>query len=55
MAQWSETSHSWIITAGVYRVWVGDGSDLTNLPLSQAFSLRSGALGVDSGLTPSAP
>jgi len=29
-------------------------ADLTNLPLSQAFSLRSGALGVDSGLTPSA-
>jgi beta-glucosidase len=53
MAQWSETSHSWIITAGLYRVWVGDGSDLANLPLSQTFSLRSGALGVNSGPGPS--
>jgi beta-glucosidase len=52
LAQWSEASNSWIITAGTYRIWVGDGSDVANLPLSETVTLRSGALGVNSGLTP---
>jgi hypothetical protein len=52
LAQWSDTSNSWIITPGTYRIWVGDGSDVANLPLSQTLTLRSGALGINSGLTP---
>jgi beta-glucosidase len=52
LAQWSDASNSWIIAPGTYHIWVGDGSDLANLPLSETVTLRSGALGVNSGLTP---
>ncbi len=52
LAQWSDASNSWIIAPGTYQVWVGDGSDLANLPLSETVTLHSGALGVNSGLTP---
>jgi beta-glucosidase len=52
LAQWSDDSNSWIITPGTYHLWVGDGSDPANLPLSGTINLRSGALGINSGLTP---
>jgi beta-glucosidase len=52
LAQWSSAAHSWVITPGTYRIWVGDGSDPANLPLSATVSLTGATLPVSSGLSP---
>jgi beta-glucosidase len=50
LAQWSDSANSWIITPGTYRIWVGDGSDLANLPLSTNVSVAGAVLGVNASL-----
>ena len=39
----------WVVPGGSFRVYVGDGSDLANLPLSTTVAVRSASLGFDSG------
>jgi len=45
-------SGSWLVTGGGYGLWVGDGSDLANLPLHTTVALSARNLGVDSGPAP---
>jgi beta-glucosidase len=49
LAHWDAASHGWVVDAGTYRVWLGDGSDLANLPLTTTIQVPAAALGVDSG------
>jgi beta-glucosidase len=49
LATWDTTSHSWIVTGGTYRLYVGDGSDVANLPLTTTIPVAATTLGVDSG------
>jgi beta-glucosidase len=50
LAVWDTASGSWVQPAGTYRIWVGDGSDLTSLPLSTTVAVKATtSLGADSG------
>jgi beta-glucosidase len=50
LAQWSGSANSWTITPGTYRIWIGDGSDQANLPLSTNVSVAGAVLGVNASL-----
>jgi beta-glucosidase len=52
LAHWSTLAGQWERSAGRYRIWVGDGSDLAHLPLSATVTEPALALGVDSGPAP---
>jgi hypothetical protein len=43
-----------VISPGTYHIYVGDGSDLANLPLSGTITATGTILGIDSGPAPSA-
>jgi beta-glucosidase len=49
LAHWDTTTHSWVVDAGTYRIWVGDGSDVAHLPLVTAVQVPARSLGVNSG------
>ena len=48
---WDMAANSWVVPGGTYHLYVGDGSDLANLPLTTTVSLAAQSLGVDSGPT----
>jgi beta-glucosidase len=52
LAQWSTTAGQWVVPAGTFHVYVGDGSDPANLPLSATIPMKGASLGVDSGPAP---
>ena len=49
LAVWSTAQQQWIVPAGPYRLYVGDGSDIGNLPLTTSVNMAPAALGVASG------
>ena len=49
LAHWSVARHSWVVEGGTYRLWVGDGSDQANLPLSTTVQVSQASLGANSG------
>jgi hypothetical protein len=49
LAHWSTASHSWVIEGGAYRIWVGDSSNPSNLPLTTSMQVPAAALGANSG------
>jgi beta-glucosidase len=49
LAVWDTASGGWVVPAGRYRVWVGDGSDLSSLPLTGTIDVAAASLGADSG------
>ena len=55
LAWWNSAANTWQVTAGEYDVWVGDGSDVANLPLHALVYHGSAVLGPHSGPTPPAP
>jgi beta-glucosidase len=54
LAAWDTAQHTWVVAGGNYRIWVGDASDLANLPLRGQVHVAPQALGVDSGPAPGA-
>jgi beta-glucosidase len=52
LAHWSSTAHTWVVTPGSYRIWVGDASDPAHLPLSASIRIGAATLGVRSGPAP---
>jgi beta-glucosidase len=52
LGQWSTAENQWIIAGGVYHVWMGDSSDLANLPVQLSTQVQPAQLGVDSGPAP---
>ncbi len=57
LAQWSTTANQWVVPAGTFHLYVGDGSDLANLPLSATIAMKGASLGVElrTGRPPSVP
>jgi beta-glucosidase len=53
MSWWSDTANGWTQTQGSYGVYVGDSSDLSNLPLHSTFDMTSTP--ADRQVTVSAP
>jgi beta-glucosidase len=49
LARWDPASHSWVVDGGTYRVWVGDSSNLRNLPLTTTVPVPPASLGANSG------
>ena len=49
LAVWNGASGGWAVTGGAYKVWLGDGSDLANLPLSGQVHVAPMSLGAVSG------
>jgi len=54
LATWAKPAQTWKVAAGTYRVWVGDGSDLANLPLHADVVEAARSLGANSGPRPAA-
>jgi len=52
LATWDSTGRTWTVTAGTYRVYVGDGSAPTSLPLSGSAAVGAATLGAASGPAP---
>lgn len=52
LSYWNTARKSWVMAAGHYQVWVGDGSDLGHLPLHGSLYRPGARLGVDSGPAP---
>jgi beta-glucosidase len=55
LAHWSTPAGQWERSAGRYRIWIGDGSDLAHLPLTATRYEPFAALGVNSGPAPVPP
>jgi beta-glucosidase len=55
LAVWDSAAGSWTVPGGAYLVYVGDGSDLAELPLSAGVAVTPADLGADAGLTPGSP
>jgi len=53
LATWDPVRNSWVVLAGTYHLFVGDGSDLANLPLSATVAVTGANLGANSGPAPS--
>lgn len=49
LATWSTTSSGWVVNAGTYRLWVGDGSQPADLPLTTTVRIGRAALGAGGG------
>jgi beta-glucosidase len=49
LATWDSANQTWVVDGGSYRVWVGDGSDPAQLPLTTTVSLAPAVLGPNSG------
>jgi beta-glucosidase len=49
LATWDTAATSWVVGGGTYRIFVGDGSDLANLPLATTVQVKAASLGADSG------
>jgi beta-glucosidase len=49
LATWDSATGSWVVPGGSYQLYVGDGSDLANLPLTTTVNVTAASLGVDSG------
>ncbi|HEX3541058.1 MAG TPA: glycoside hydrolase family 3 C-terminal domain-containing protein [Acidimicrobiales bacterium] len=49
LAIWDSAKTTWSVPAGTFEVFVGDGSDLANLPLTATVQLAAASLGVNSG------
>jgi beta-glucosidase len=49
LAVWNTSSGGWVVPAGRYGIWVGDGSDVSSLPLTGTIDVASAWLGADSG------
>lgn len=49
LATWDSATNSWVVPGGAYHLYVGDGSDLANLPLTTTVDVAPASLGVDSG------
>jgi beta-glucosidase len=49
LAHWDTTRHGWVIDGGNSRVWVGDSSNLGNLPLTATVHVSPAFLGANSG------
>jgi beta-glucosidase len=52
LATWDSAAQTWKVTAGNYQIWVGDGSDVANLPLHATVAELSRTLGPNSGPVP---
>jgi len=52
LATWSTTANQWVVPAGTFHLYVGDGSDLANLPLTTTVAVKAASLGVNSGPAP---
>jgi len=48
LATYSSTS-GWVVPGGTFHVYVGDGSDLANLPLSTTVAVPTASLGFNAG------
>jgi beta-glucosidase len=55
LATWDTARSSWVVAAGSYQIFVGDGSDLANLPVSAMVPVAGATLGADSGPAHPAP
>lgn len=49
LAVWNTAEAQWVVPAGTFSLYVGDGSDLANLPLTATVTMNAASLGVDSG------
>jgi beta-glucosidase len=49
LAHWDANQHGWVVDGGTYRVWVGDSSNLANLPLTTTVEVPPAFLGSSSG------
>ncbi|MDQ6616034.1 MAG: glycoside hydrolase family 3 C-terminal domain-containing protein [Actinomycetota bacterium] len=49
LATWDTAGSRWVVPGGTYRLFVGDGSDLANLPLTATVQAGAASLGADSG------
>jgi len=49
LAQWSDPQRAWVVAPGAYRLWIGDGSEPSELPLAATVSLAAANLGSNSG------
>jgi beta-glucosidase len=49
LARWDAALHSWVVDGGTYRVWVGDSSNVRNLPLATTVQVPPASLGANSG------
>ena len=49
LATWSTAANEWVVPAGTFHLYVGDGSDLANLPLTTTVHVKAASLGADSG------
>jgi beta-glucosidase len=54
LAAWDTAHHTWVVSGGTYRIWVGDASDLANLPLRGQVHVAPQSLGMNSGPAPAA-
>jgi beta-glucosidase len=50
LAVWDTASNAWNVAPGVYQVWVGDGSDVANLPLGHTVFEPAQDLGANATL-----
>ena len=48
-ATWDSTAHTWNVAAGSYQVFVGDGSNPGDLPLTTTVEVNAQTVAVDSG------
>jgi len=49
MAVWDSATGQWAVPTGTFHLYVGDGSDVANLPLSTTVHVQGAKLGVNSG------
>jgi beta-glucosidase len=52
LAHWSTRPGEWVMSAGTYRIYVGDSSAVADLPLTGIVTRAAQALGVNSGPAP---
>jgi beta-glucosidase len=52
LATWDTASNAWVVTAGTYHLYVGDGSAPADLPLTATVQLSGANLGANSGPAP---
>jgi beta-glucosidase len=49
LATWDSTQGTWVVDGGTYRIWVGDGSQPAELPLTATVPVAHAVLGPNSG------
>ena len=49
LATWDSPAGHWVVAGGTYHLFVGDGSELTSLPLTTTVQVAPASLGANSG------